>query len=134
MSKESLVKMALDLGFTENEVAVPFEIFFEGNTFKGSIMPNVLPESPDPQNLYNFLKELKLSGDVREIYVRICELNDNWAFSDSIYVYTGLFMMDLEEKFEEFEPDEIKIGWMYDRPNGVSEIEESDQVYTVWWD
>ena len=134
MSKDVLIKLSKELGFSEQEIAVPIDYYFSGNNVIGSIMPNSYPNEVDPQKFYSFLKKLKQNENVQEILVRICEIDDEWPYTDSIYVYTCLSKDELEKKFKPFPADEIYEGWMYNEPNGRVAIIEPNKVFTIWWD
>lgn len=134
MSKESLIEIAKELGFANNEIAVPLDEYFTGNNVIGSIIPNSYPDEVDPQKLYSFLKGMKENNIAQEVLVRICEIDEDWPYSDSIYVYTSLSAIELEKEFEKFSPDEICDGWMYGEPKGKVDILSPNKVYTIWWD
>jgi len=134
MKKKSLLKRIKKIGFQEDEVAVPFEIFFDGNNVLGSIMANVEPEI-HPQELYRFLNNLLKDNKVQSIYVRICDIDEEWPYSDSIYVITSsMNEKEIGAAFKYFKPDEVSKGFMYEAPKGIEEKYEIENVYTLWWD
>lgn len=135
MNKEDLIKKIKTLGFENEEIAVSLEEYFEQNDIVGSIIPNSYPDEVNPKDLYKSLKELKGLKSVQDIFVRICEIEDEeWPYSDSIYLYTTLSDSEIREKLSKYSPDEIVRGWMYGKPKGVYEIEKPNQVLTIWWD
>lgn len=133
MSRENLIRISNELGYPDTEIAVSLENYFIGNEVIGSIIPNSYPEEVDPQKLFNFLKELKEHKRVQEILVRICDIDEKWPYTDSIYIYTSLTKDELDERFNKFPPDEIIEGWMFQEPNGRVDLIEPNKVFTIWW-
>ena len=135
MSLGTLEKMITDLDFDTNEIAIPLELFFDGNTVVGSIIPNSYPNKVDPQVLYKDLINIKSLDVVSDIFVRIADFDDEeWPFADSIYIITSLSVEGIMELLKDYSPDEVSEGWMYGKPAGIPDELSSGNVITVWWD
>lgn len=119
-------------GFPKKEVAIAFETFFEGNSIVGSIAPNVEPEMKT-EVFYEELKKLNSDPKTTEILVRIADMDDEeWPYSDAIYVIGDWTVQELKKKIKKLQPDEVMEGWMYDKPTNRSAA--ADKVITLWWD
>lgn len=134
MSKKILIKKIKKLGFGKNEVAVSLEDYFNGNNVIGSIMANSYPDEVEPHKLFLFLNELKKNEKIQDILIRKCEIDEEWPYSDSIYLYTELTKEEIKKEFKQYLPDEIYNGWMYGEPNGKVSIIPPNNIYTIWWD
>lgn len=133
--KEKLIEKIHLIGYPENEIVVSLEDFFNGNNDQGSIGPNIHIDQPSPQEFYRHLLELKKSESVRDILIRIQDIDDSdWPFTDTVYVISKLSTGELKSKLTDLQPDEIYEEWMYGKPINAPQIEDGFSIHSIWWD
>lgn len=134
-NRDKLVNKIQSLGFPDNEIIVTLEEFFEGNDDFGSIGCNIYPDQPSPSDFYKKFKVFKSNVDVDEIYIRIADVEEeNWPFTDTIYLITKLKIDQIKENLKDLSPDEVYEDWMYRKPINAPEIKSDMKVYSIWWD
>ncbi|MEM8498037.1 MAG: hypothetical protein AAF542_08435 [Pseudomonadota bacterium] len=135
-AKERIVKEIEKQGLDKREVAVPLDLFFEGNDDLGSIGCNLGDEQPSIATFYRTLKELESRDDVYSVWVRICfvEEEEYWPHTDTVYLIASLSLEEIERSLENLLCDEIAEGWMYGKPDVIPDITPDVPIYSVWWD
>ena len=118
------------------EVAVPLDLFFNGNNDQGSIGCNLGDEQPPIQAFFRSLKELQQDPGVQSVFVRICAVDDDisWPYADTIYVITSLAKEEIEVRVTGLRPSEVVADWLYGKPDAVPEPAPDFQVFSIWWD
>jgi hypothetical protein len=134
MCQNILLKKINELINRYKEVAVPAEEYFINTLPVGVFIPNIIFDDSDYKLFLQILNKLKDSGKIKEVFVRICERDEDWFYTDTIYIYSTLTVENWEEEFGEFSPDEIVEGWMYGKPHGITEPLQGVKVFTLWWD
>ena len=130
-SREEILNYILSIGFPSNEVAIPFEDFFENNNDDASIGVNLSPR-PATNVFYQILQNIKAETNTENILVRIADTDTDWFYSDAVYIIGKWTREELAEKLTILKPDEIHHGWLYKKP--VNVVDTYQSVYTVWWD
>lgn len=101
---------------TVHGVAVPYELFFDGNRTDGSIAVNALNNSPllNAAEFYRFLDQLHAHPEVHSIWVAIADVEphedgvlNEWPYSDALWIYASLGRDALLEMLEPIRPDEF---------------------------
>jgi len=132
MGKEKLLREIIENGFPEKEVVLDLKSYFEENKDPHSIGVNLGPH-PGLEKFYSILKEIKSSPKTENIWVRIADVDDEeWFYSDAIYIIGDWTIPELKDKLEELSPDEIYLGWMYNKPEHIDYHE--GKVHSIWWD
>jgi hypothetical protein len=115
--------------------------FFDGNKDEASIAPN-LDKKPKISKYYETFKELRNNPKVVDAFVKINEvmiyedgkLNDNeWFYSDMIYIVGDITKEEVKEATKILRPDEVE----YDNEGGINNLDErfkNKKVVYVWWD
>ena len=136
MTKAEILKKIQDLGYPENEVAIPLDDFFNSENCVDAIGVNIYPDPPSCEKFYQVFKGLLSSEKADKIFVRISDTEEpeNWFFSDTIYVIGNLTLEELKSKIEKLQSDDICKGWMYDEPVNIGEIQSGQNIYSIWWD
>jgi len=134
----SLLSRIREQGFPEDGArpVVTLEEFFEGNDDLGSIGCN-LTEHPGPQRFYAVLRDVRGRGDVQDVLVAITEDmgDDEWPFSDSIYVVTSASREQVAQWVAELQPDPLGgEGYFPTAPGAAPALKPGFRVYTLWWD
>lgn len=129
-----VLQLVTQAGYPDKEVAVSLPDFFEGNSDMGSIGVNIFPKQPTPQEFYSIFLALKASGKAEEILVRIADTEDDWFFTDTVYVIGSISMEELRDAVKTLEPDEIYTDWLYDKPSNIPDFGSEKKVYSLWWD
>ena len=115
--------------------------FFDGNNDEGSIAPN-LTEKPKVFEYYEVLKKLSENPKVTATLVKLNEvmiydngkLNDNeWFFSDMIYVIGDLTKEEIKETTKSLQPDEVEYDSEMEMKN-INEKYKGKKIVYMWWD
>jgi hypothetical protein len=87
---------------------VTLEDFFEGNDDLGSIGCN-LTDHPGIDRFYAALRSVRARPDVQEVLIGITEDmgDEEWPFSDTVYVLTSAPAPEVLQWLAELQPDEI---------------------------
>lgn len=119
-----------------SEIAVPLDLFFDGNDDLGSIGCNLGNEQPAIAEFHQTLAALRRRPEVQDIMVRICAVDDDesWPFADTVYVISSLSQDDIERALANLRFDEVVAKWMYGRPPVAPEPKPGFTPYSVWWD
>lgn len=97
-------------------VAVPYELFFEGNRSKGSIAVNAMGNSPyvNAAEFYQFLQQIEAHPEVHSLWVAIADVEPHedgvlheWPYSDAMWIYSSLRHRQLLDMLEPIRPDEF---------------------------
>ena len=115
---------------------VSLEVFFEGNDDPASIGCN-LPEHPGVPTFYAVLRSIRERPDVQDVLVAITEDmgDDDWPFSDCIYVLTRASVKDVEKWAAALEPDpDPAEGYFPGPPKRAPTLLPEHRVVTLWWD
>ena len=121
---------------SSGEIAVPLELFFDGNDDRGSIGCNLGPDQPPIQEFYRTLAALRVRPEVQEVLVRILDADDDgrWPYTDTVYVISSLSQSDVESALKNLSFDDVTPGWMYGKPASAPEPKTGFVAYSVWWD
>lgn len=131
----SAKKLFKKIGYPEQEVVLSIEEFFEKNESIGSIGPNIFPDPPSPSDFYKILKEIKRMDTTQDVLIRICDIDDEeWPFSETIYILSSLSADYIEEIVKKLRPDEVSTGWLNQKPINAPELETNIKVISLWWD
>jgi hypothetical protein len=115
--------------------------FFDGNNDEASIAPN-LERKPNVSEFYKILKSLAANPKTAATFATISDvmiyedgkLNDNeWFFTDVIYVIGDLTKEEIRQATVSLQPDEVE----YDVENTIGEISKKyagKRVVYIWWD
>jgi hypothetical protein len=119
----------------DGALLVTLEAFFTGNDDLGSIGCN-LTDHPGMPAFRDTLLNVRSQDEVEDVVVRISDLNgdDEWPFSDTVYVVTSASPETVGSWVNDLEPDAV---WALDeaemRACGV-QPPPGAQVVAVWWD
>ncbi|MGF6228610.1 hypothetical protein QFZ27_002565 [Inquilinus ginsengisoli] len=118
------------------EIAVPLDLFFDGNDDRGSIGCNLGDVQPAIAEFYRTLVALRRRPEVQDILVRICAVDDDesWPFADAVYVISSLPQSEIEDALIVLRFDEVLAKWMYGKPPAAAEPKPGFAPYSVWWD
>ena len=120
---------------------ISIDEFFDGNNDEASIAPNLI-EKPKVSEYYKVLKKISENPKVTASFVKLNEvmiyddgkLNDNeWFFSDMIYIIGDLTKEEIKEATKSLKPDEVE----YDEEMLMQEIDpkyKDKKVVYIWWD
>ncbi len=115
--------------------------FFDGNNDEASIAPNLI-EKPKVSEYYKVLKKISENPKVSASFVKLNEvmiyddgkLNDNeWFFSDMIYIIGDLTKEEIKEATKSLKPDEVE----YEEEMLIQKIDSNykdKKVVYIWWD
>jgi hypothetical protein len=115
---------------------VSLEDFFEGNEDLGSIGCNLV-EHPGTDGFYRTLRDVRSRPDVQDVLVEIYEVmegEDEWPFSERVYVLTSATPDDLRGWLTALDPSEIEEGWASAAPSASPALEPGMRVLSAWWD
>ncbi len=133
----SLLSAIRDQGFDDKRrPVVSLEVFFEGNHDPASIGCN-LPEHPGVAKFYAVLRGIRERPDVQDVLVAITDDmgDDEWPFSDCIYVLTRAPAKDVERWAAALEPDpDPAEGYFPGPPKRAPTLLPGHHVVTLWWD
>jgi hypothetical protein len=122
-------------------VLMTIDEFFDGNNDEASIAPN-LYRKPEVSEYYKVFKELRNNPKIVDAFVEINEviiyedgkLNDNeWFYSDVIYIVGDITKEEVKEATKTLHPDEVE----YDKKRHIHNLDErfkNKNVVYVWWD
>lgn len=145
--RNSIIKKydLLNINFHQIFTFVTLEEFFEGNNDCASFGVN-LEKQPPITVFYKTLKQIKENIKVAEILVQISDINiyeddkldDNeWFYSDSVYIIGNMELQDIEIATKNIQPDEI---YILENEKEIKAINEKDnsfhdkKVIVLWWD
>ncbi|WP_053366253.1 hypothetical protein [Bacillus sp. FJAT-27245] len=136
--REKLVENIYSQGYPEEETApiVTLEDFFEGNSDESSIGCNLM-EHPGIETFYGVLRNIREKDNVQDVFVEIMELEDDeedWPFSERIYILTNAEIELVEDWVKILEPSELDEGYAFGQPPFAPELFDGYKVYSVWWD
>jgi hypothetical protein len=115
---------------------VTLEEFFAGNDDLGSIGCN-LARHPGTQRFYEVLRAVRARSDVQDVLIAITEDmgDDQWPFSDCVYVLTSARSEDVARWVDELEPDPLKSdGFFPAAPRDAPALRPGFRAHTLWWD
>lgn len=122
-------------------VLMTIDEFFDGNNDEASIAPN-LDKKPNVSEYYQIFKELRKNPKVVGAFVKINEvmiyedgkLSDNeWFYSDVIYIVGDITKEEVAEATRTLFPDEVE----YDKEGQIKKLDEKfkdKNVIYLWWD
>jgi len=118
------------------EIAVPLDVFFDGNDDRASIGCNLGQAQPSIPEFYRTLAALRDKPEVQDVMVRIVDADDDnsWPFSDTIYVISSLSQSEIESALKNLSFSEVGPGWMYGKPLSATDTRAGFTTYSVWWD
>ncbi len=127
-------------------VAVTLEEFFEGNPFEESIAVN-LDEHPGTKKFYSELKKIRAKKTVQDVLVGIVDRpaspegeddefeDDDWPYSDEVYVFTSSPPEDVAKWAAKLEPDQVSYAeWNGRAPINAPELLPGMRLVRLWWD
>ena len=134
--RKILLEKIKKAGFSEKEVFVSVEDFFDGNEDTGSIGANIYPEPPSLREFYYTFKKFKHSPKTDKLLIRIADIDEiEWFYTDMIYISGNYTLAEIKKMFKQLKPDEIYEGMMYDnKPSNIPQIKPGNKAYSVWWD
>jgi len=115
---------------------VSLENFFEGNEDLGSIGCK-LADHPGIARFFEVLCGIRARADVQDVLVEIYEImegEDEWPFSERVYVITSATTDDVMRWVAELAPSEVEEGWPGAIPDSAPEIQTGMKAYALWWD
>ena len=109
--------------------------FFEGNEVIGSIGCNLIP-TPESAEFYELFKQIALRPEVADVLVQVTMFdNDEWPFSDTVWVITSATPEQVVEWFEEaVRPDQCWQGWTDGFSFEPYQIPKGMYAIACWWD
>jgi hypothetical protein len=122
-------------------ILMTIDEFFDGNHDEASIAPN-LDKKPKLSEYYEILKRLSENPKVVGAFVKINEVmtyeggelkNDEWFYSDMIYIVGDITKEEVIEATTTLLPDEVE----YDLEGQITNLDEKfkgKNVVYVWWD
>jgi hypothetical protein len=118
------------------EPVVGLELFFDGNDDLGSIGCN-LAAHPGTDRFFAVLRDIRDRPEVSDVLVGISEVmgEDEWPFSDHVYVITTASAARVAEWAAELEPEAPGEGWWNGQPPAEPvAVPPGARVVTLWWD
>ncbi len=117
------------------DILVSVEDFFEGNNVLGSFAANACTENLDVHEFYEILKNIKLKENVQDVWIVICDIDEEWPYSDTIYISANANEGIIYKWFGDGFPSEVwKIDCKENILTEIPEIENGFKVFGVWWD
>jgi len=132
-SKRALLKSKL-ARLSEPQL-LSVEEFFDGNDDEGSIGCNLWPHHPGIATFRETLGAIAARSDVDRVAIEITETDpgeDDWPFSDVVYVVGGVPKSMLGALLSPLAPDEIATIPACDAP--ASLLPTFELIFRVWWD
>jgi hypothetical protein len=90
--RNALLRKVGDVNYKQNGlVLVTLEEFFDGNDDPGSIWPNLANE-PIPAEVFKVLKAIRSRKEVVDVRILVTQFDgveDEWPFSDTVFVITS---------------------------------------------
>lgn len=114
---------------------VSLDEFFGGNDDDGSIGCNLWPDHPGIAAFRETLGAIAARPDVDQVAVEVTEADpgqDEWPFSDVVYVVGAVPESTLGSLLSPLSPDEIAVIQAVDAPTSLRGV--SKPVFRVWWD
>lgn len=140
MSLATLHQRIRELGGAGRTPVVPLSLFFEGNGDEASIGCN-LSIHPGMATFRRVLEDIRARPDVADVVVQIVEVmgDDEWPFSDRVYVITTATDEDVHAWAAALEPDPPSphgyTGWFgQPPPPGAPEVPSGYRVTYLFWD
>lgn len=138
VKKDLLEKIEKQGGFRppyNRDILVSVEDFFEDNNVIGSFAANACTKNLDVHEFYEILKNIKTKENVQDIWIVICDIDEEWPYSDTIYISTTASGDDIYEWFGDGFPSEV---WeVNSKENILTEIPQlrtEFKLFGVWWD
>jgi hypothetical protein len=125
----------------DKPILLSIDEFFDGNNDEGSIAPNLI-DKPCISEYYDILKKLSENPKVIACYVKLNEvmiydngkLNDNeWFYSDMIYIIGDLTKEEVKEATKKLKPDEVEYEVEMINEDTYKKYIDKKIVY-IWWD
>lgn len=143
VKRDNIVKKYDLLNFHnfDKPILLSIDEFFDGNNDEGSIAPNLI-EKPSVSEYYTTLKKLSENPKVSAAYVKLNEvmiydngkLNDNeWFYSDMIYIIGDLTKEEIKEAIKNLNPDEVEYVDEIINEDIIKKYFNKKIVY-IWWD
>jgi hypothetical protein len=122
--------------------------FFTGNGQSFSIATN-LPRHPGIDAFARTLREIEQRPEVSAVRVEVAEAvpdEDDWPYSDRVFIVTSASTAEVARWAEVLDPDEPKLivgayeepecvwGWRDETPPGAPPIPSGEHVVELWWD
>ncbi len=116
------------------DVCVDAVQFLDGNEDMASIGCN-LPRHPGLGRFRGIVGGVRGRPDVAAVLAKITEVmgEDEWPFTDTLFVSTTAHPDVVAEWFEELSPDEVG-AYGVDGLKGVPKTPPGYRWYSVWWD
>ncbi|HUO91148.1 MAG TPA: hypothetical protein VMU08_18405 [Rhizomicrobium sp.] len=128
--RDALLKRVGDI---RKRPLVTLEEFFEGNDDGGSIWCNTSP-APEPAMVYEILRGIRARSDVSDVRVMVTQYDggeDEWPFSDTIFVVTTASPETVVSWFgDDYAPDEIVDA----EPAEEIAVPQGHTIIACWWD
>jgi hypothetical protein len=115
---------------------VTLEEFFEGNDDLGSIGCNLI-DHPGIDRFYAVLRAVRARPNVQDVLIGITEDmgDEEWPFSDSVYVLTSAPAPEVQQWVADLQPDEIGAPGYFPPPPATAPVPRPGfVVWTLWWD
>ena len=137
MPPAALLASIREQGFEGNgRPVVSLEEFFEGNKEVASIGCNLSPH-PGVATFYSVLRAIREREDVQDVLVAITDDmgDEEWPFSDAVYVLTRASAKDVQRWAAVLEPDPDPAEDYFPAPPARAPALLPDhRVVTLWWD
>jgi hypothetical protein len=128
------------LGGDEAAPVASLDAFFEGNDDEASIGANLDPH-PGIDTFSRVLRQIDDRDSVSHVVVQISEVmsEDEWPFSDRVYIITTSAARDVHAWAAELEPDPYDDaapeGWVGGTtPPGAPAVPDGHRVVCLFWD
>lgn len=118
------------------EIAVPLDLFFEGNDDPGSIGCNLCGPRPSIGEFYKALSAFRSRPEVQDVLVRISSADDE-AYrpcSDTVCVISSIAEEEIASALNMLRFDDLVAGWMYGRPKSAPDPKPGFIPYSLGWD
>lgn len=110
------------------------EEFFEGNDDPGSIGCNLMPH-PGLARFHQVLTSVRERPDVASVLMSVTDemSDDEWPFSDRVYVVTSAAISDVQSRLSALQPEPVEV--LREVPPGLAgAIPWGMRALLVWWD
>jgi hypothetical protein len=136
--RDALLRLIADQQEDDPDIGpiVPLDAFFDGNEDAASIGCN-LSEHPGMETFYRVLRDVRARNEVQDVLVGIQEVmegDDEWPFSDVVFILTSASSADIARWLEPLQPDEIIDGWGGDKASAAPDPVPGMSVFRAWWD
>jgi hypothetical protein len=116
---------------------VSLEDFFEGNTDRESIAPN-LDNHPGTDFFYSCLKDIRSDPTVEEVLVNIYDLDPiidgGWPYTENVHILTSASEEKVQEWATKLLSDGAMEGWPCGEPESPPKAEPGYKWWSIVWD